>query len=327
MGTTVADIGEDVLLQRIAERIGPPDPGDVWAGDDAAVLRSLAGPLLWTTDAVVEHVDFELAYCSGYDIGWKAMAANVSDIAAMGGHPEHALATLFVPPSTELDLVDDLLNGLLDAATNWELSVVGGDLSGGRDLALSIALSGTPAHEPVLRSGGAAGEAICVTGSLGGAAGGLYLLRNGFADGSDALIRRQLRPQARAEEGVILGTLGVGSMIDISDGLLLDLARLCASGGVGCDVDPAAVPVDPELSALRVIPAAPDPTRLALAGGEDFELLFTIDPGLESRASELLAEVGTAMTRLGTVTAGPPMVGGRNIDEWEELGWDHLKGR
>ena len=327
MSEKVRDIGEEALLRRIAQRIGTPRDGEVWSGDDAAVLRSPGGATLWTTDALLERVDFDLAYCSGYDVGWKAMAANVSDIAAMGGHPEHALATLFVAPTTEVAFVDDLLDGLIDAGTNWEVALVGGDLSSGRDLGLSIALKGVPAHQPVLRSGAVPGDAICVTGTLGGAAGGLYLLQRGFSELSERLVRRQLRPEARAEEGVVLGTLGVRSMIDVSDGLLLDLSRLLAAGDVGCEVDAAAIPVDPNLSALATIDGSPDPGRLARSGGEDFELLFTIDPSLESRAAELLAEVGTPMTRLGTVTSGPRLVGDRPIDSWEELGWDHLKGR
>jgi thiamine-monophosphate kinase len=325
--STVGDLGEDALLRSIARRIGSPADGEVWAGDDAAVLRSPGDPSLWTTDALVEGVDFDLSYCSGFDIGWKAVACNVSDIAAMGGRPRHALATLFLAPTVVVSLVDDLLEGLLEAATRWGLSLVGGDISAADKLALSIALSGAPAHEAVLRSGARVGDAICVTGSLGGAAGGLFLLKNGLRDRSEELVRRQLRPQARAEEGVILATLGITSMIDVSDGFFLDLGRLLRAGAVGCEVDPGAVPVDPQLVCLEEIEDAPEPERLALSGGEDFELLFTIDPALLARAEDLLGEIGTAITRVGTVAARPRMVGTQALDAWEEIGWDHLKDR
>jgi len=326
-GTTVGDIGEERLLRLIAERIGPAAAGEVWAGDDAAVVRSTGDRSLWTTDALVEGVDFDLSYCSGFDVGWKAVAVNVSDIAAMGGRPRHLLATLFVPPSAELAWVEDLLRGLLVAAQRWDASLVGGDISSAPSIGLSVALAGVPAHAPVLRSGARPGDRICVTGALGGAAGGLFLLRKGEADRAPELCRRQLRPEARAEEGVILATLGITSMIDVSDGLLLDLGRLLRAGQVGCSVDPTLVPVDGALQALRKIDGAPKPERLALSGGEDFELLFTVDPRAIERAGELLAEIGTELTEIGRVAEGPRMVGSLALDEWEDKGWDHLKDR
>lgn len=339
--TPVSELGEDALVARIARRIGPPPAGQMWTGDDAAVFPAPGPTLVSTTDLVVEGVDFDLAYCTGADVGWKLVASNVSDAAAMGAAPAEAIATLMLPPSTPVGFVDDFLDGLLGAATTWGMSLVGGDLSSGPVIAASLALLATPFDRPLLRSGARAGDAICATGSLGGAAGGLLALRAGAvdrhaieseiaaptgADGLAVLAVRQLRPSARLQEARALSAFPVTAAIDVSDGLAIDLHRLLRASGAGCRVDAASVPVDPELRFLRdTLPDAPDPLDLALAGGEDFELLVTMGPDVVEDAQVALDETGTGLTAIGEVAAGPARIGDEPLQRWSEVGWDHLR--
>lgn len=339
--TPVSELGEDDLVARIARRIGPAPPGQTWTGDDAAVFPAPAATLVSTTDLLVEGVDFDLAYCTGTDVGWKLVASNVSDAAAMGAAPAEAIATLMLPPSTPVAFVDDFLDGLLAAAAKWGMRLVGGDLSSGPAIAASLALLATPFDRPLLRSGARVGDAICVTGTVGGAAGGLLALRAGAvdrraieseiaaatgADGLAVLAVRQLRPSARLQEARVLSALPVSAAIDVSDGLAIDLHRLLRASGAGCRVDAASIPVDPELRFLRdSLPDAPDPLDLALAGGEDFELLVTVDPGAVEDAQAALDEIGTGLIAIGEISSGPALIDGRPLDTWSEVGWDHLR--
>jgi thiamine-monophosphate kinase len=174
----------------------------------------------------------------------------------------------------------------------------------------------------VLRSGARPGDAICVTGALGGAAGGLIALREGLD--APGLTRRQLRPEARVEEGVGIARAGATAMIDLSDGLAVDLVRVMEASGTGCEVDVDSIPVDEGLAALANAAA---PLELAILGGEDFELLFTMsEQALGTlRAAAIGPEI--AITRIGTVTDGEARLGGDALSEWKERGWDHLLNR
>jgi thiamine-monophosphate kinase len=340
----VGDIGEDALLGRIVGRLPPPPEGEVWAGDDAAVLRAVGGDLLFTTDALVEGVDFSWSWCSGGDVGWKAMAVNASDIAAMAGRPRHALATLALPATTPVAVVDAVVDGLVEAADAAGIALVGGDISGARELSLGVALLGSSGpHGVVTRSGNRVGDAICVTGHVGGAAGGLSVLRSGLVPADDVLsggpaepapnpalrrlVARQLRPRARTAEGPLLAALGATSMIDVSDGLLLDLVRLMTAAGHGCRVEPGLVPIDPDLSELSgALVAGGDLVALAVGGGEDFELLFTIDASRVDAARSGLA-AHAQVTQIGVVTADGLRFGDEDIERMEGLGWEHLRRR
>jgi thiamine-monophosphate kinase len=319
---TVSDLGERGLIERIHARIGAPPPDEVWGGDDAAVVTHETASTLLTIDSLVDGVDFDLAYSTGADVGWKVMAANASDIAAMGGRPRHAVASLTLPPDTSLVVVDGVVDGMMAAAERWPVSLVGGDISGGGEIAVTIAMTGEAERDPVLRRGARAGDALCVTGCLGGSAGGLEALRRGLkGEAIGRLKHRHLRPQARVEEGVVLAGAGATSMIDVSDGLAVDVGNLMRASGMGCDIDPDAVPIDPDLDALAEVL---DPRAAAILGGEDFELLFTIG---ESSIGSLIAGTGIAVTRIGTVTAGERTLGGAPLQRWEEMGWEHLRDR
>jgi thiamine-monophosphate kinase len=325
LGPTVSDLGEDALLDRILERIGGAVPGEeVWSGDDAACVASPAR-LLITTDLVVESFDFDLAYSSGFDVGWKAVAVNASDVAAMCGRPLHAVTSVGLRADTPVEFFDDLLDGVVAAARRWGIAVVGGDVSEGREISVGTTLTGEPlAAAPVLRSGARMGDALLVTGTLGAARGGLeVLVRNEKIPGTQALVERQLRPTARVEEAAALAPLGPTAMIDLSDGLAVDLGRLLAASHAGADVSLEALPVE---DALDQVPGL-DVIEAAVLGGEDFELLFTIGEELVGVAVKALRRLGTPLTRIGTIASGEAMLGGRRLETWRERGWQHLRSR
>jgi thiamine-monophosphate kinase len=323
----VADIGELGLIQRVRRRLGRAPEGEVWAGDDTAVLNPERPAVLLTTDLLVEGVDFDNAYSNGGDVGWKALAASASDIAAMCGRPSHAVVALGVPGMTTVDWVDEFLDGLMEAAAAWDIAVVGGDISAAKQIVVTVSMLGAPVGSaPVLRSGARPGDTICVTGALGGAAAGLIALRSA-AQRSDQtvtrLIRRQLRPRARVSEAAILAQFEISAMIDISDGLVVDLGHLLDESGVGCHIDEAAIPVDPDIAAGH----GADPFELALLGGEDFELLLTMNGEQLQAASDGLGALGTPLTAIGTVTTDERRIGRRGLDEWRSKGWEHLRSR
>lgn len=323
----VSDVGEWGLLDALRRNLPTPPEGELWLGDDAAVLSASPEKLVFTTDVMVEGFDFDLAYCPAQSIGGKAVAVNASDVAAMGARPHWAVATLTLPPETPVDVVDDLARGMADEARRSGLGLVGGDISQGRELSISLAMIGTLPGAAVTRSGADVGDLICVTGSLGGAAAGLMLLRAGPVEAGPArrLAARQLAPHARTEEGPLLADNGATSMIDVSDGLLSDLTHVLDASGVGCKLEPAGIPVDPDLSAVA-LPQGIDPLDLALTGGEDFELLFTIAPSSKQQVQEALAGK-TTWSVIGEIVETGRSLGDRSLDEWEDKGWEHLQHR
>ncbi|MDQ3916325.1 MAG: thiamine-phosphate kinase [Actinomycetota bacterium] len=311
-------MGEAGLIALVTAFLPPPPPGELWSGDDAAVVTVGGERVLMTTDTMVEGADFDLAYCEGFDVGWKAVAINVSDVAAMGGRPTHAVATLALPPSTPVAVVEGIGRGLGAAAAEWGVAVVGGDVSSAPAIVVGLTVVGS-AVEPVRRSGAQPGDLICVTGSVGGAWGGLELLRRGLGDRSPRLVERHLRPRARLQEGRRLAELGVTAMIDVSDGLAVDLTRLMKASGTGCRVDPAFVPVDPELGVLVGLGVcrADDLVRSAILGGEDFELIATSSQGGD-----------VPVTVIGEVTGDRALrFGDDDLEELGRQGWDHLRDR
>jgi thiamine-monophosphate kinase len=340
-GPRVADVGELGLLARLAEAAGPPGPDViVGIGDDAAAVRSPADRLtLATTDALVEDVHFRRRTSTPEDVGWKALAINASDIAAMGGTPRHALVSLMLPPALPVAWVDGLYAGLRAmAAAAGGVGLIGGNLAQAERVVVDVAMLGdVPPGCLVRRDGARVGDLVVVTGTLGRAAAGLVLLDNTMIrDMVDpALAARavaaQRRPQPRLAAGRVLGeTRAVHAMIDLSDGLALDLVRICDASGVGVRVDAARLPVDP-----CVAPAAAaarlDALALALGGGEDYELLFAVGPG----------DAGAVLERLDRETDTSGVVIGRFVPREEGCtiarggvaralgvgGWTHFRGR
>ncbi|HSE05396.1 MAG TPA: thiamine-phosphate kinase [Methylomirabilota bacterium] len=313
-------LGERGLIRRIAQSpaVLPRAPGvEVGLGDDTAVLTVPPGhKLLATTDLLIEDVHFRRVSAAPADIGWKAMAVNLSDIAAMGGTPRWALVALAVPAETDVEAVDAFYAGMAEAAAPHGVSVVGGDTAASPSgWTVNVTLFGIHPGAPRLRSQARAGDAVMVTGGLGAAAAGLHVLEMGLdraraagmsGAGLAELTRAHLRPQARVAEGRWLGQApGVHAMIDCSDGLATDLGHICRESGVGARVELGRVPVAAAArDAARILGA--DPHRWAVSGGEDYELLLTCDPAAVDRLiAGLAAATGTPLTMVGRIE-GPP---------------------
>ena len=256
--------GEFAAIDRLAAHLPrlPADAagrGEVWIGDDAAVLAMPAAPwLLLAADAVVAGVHADLRLTTLEDFGWKALTVNLSDIAAMGGTPAHALVTVAGPPDTDLEA---LYRGLGLAAGTYGSAVVGGDLSNAPALVVSVAVTGTSLQPPVLRGGARPGDGIWVTGPLGASAAGLRLLRRDPATTPAPLRAAHARPVPRLAEGAAAAAAGATAMIDVSDGLAADLMHIADASGIGFELDG--------------VPVASGATQdEALGGGEDYELIF-----------------------------------------------------
>ena len=302
--------GEFAAIERLAARLastlpGPP-PGQVWIGDDTAVLDVPRGHLLLTTDLTVEAVHADLSLMSVQDMGWRALVASMSDVAAMGGRPLHAVVAVAGPPGADLD---GLYQGLAEAAAEFACPVVGGDLSGSDRLVVAVAVTGEVAGGPgpVLRAGAGPGDDIVVTGPLGAAAAGLRQLRGSpAADGP--LVRAFRRPRPRVAEGELARRAGASAMVDVSDGVLADLGRLADASGVGFELDDVPVTDGAE-------------TDDALGGGEDYELVVTTPDA---------ARLGAAFTRAGLrapvhigVCVGDPQRRTWRGEAAPRLGWEH----
>ncbi len=308
----IGGIGEFSLIASIRRRMEGRYPPEVarGIGDDCAVLQPQAG-MEWviTTDTQVEDVHFRRAWLTPYQIGWRSMAVNLSDIAAMGAQPFGALAALTLPAATEAEFFDQLLDGLCDLGLRFNCPLIGGNLA--RDpahLTLTLTVLGhVPLGTSVLRGGARAGDEIWVSGRLGGSAAGLRTLRQTvpLADAvRTALTQRYTQPQPRVGEAIFLRSSGcLTSMIDLSDGLAGDLGHLCEESGVGAQIVADALPLQ---AGVREVAAAlgEDPIALALRGGEDFELCYTALPGtITPVVDKFRAQFDTDLTRVGTITS------------------------
>ena len=273
-------------------------------GDDCAVLpRDASTDLLITSDMLVEDIDFRLEWAPPELIGHKALAVSLSDIAAMGGTPEFAMLSIAVSEKLwKTDFVDRLYAGWHRLASEFGVELVGGDISRSPDKLVldSTVLGSVPKGKGILRSRAKAGDAIFVSGMVGGAAAGLKILEKGEHEPAD-LITKHLAPTPQVKLGKRLQELSLTSaMIDISDGLAGDLAHICEASGVGANIRAEGIPRHPEL--IRNFP--PDAAfEIALNGGEDFELLFTADPEKVAEANIAgVARIGEVTGRAGELT-------------------------
>jgi thiamine-monophosphate kinase len=315
------DVTEEALLHAIRRVLSGAGPEvRVGVGDDAAVVAPGAGELVLTTDALVEGTHFTLDTTSARDLGAKAIAVNVSDIAAMAASPRYALCALTLSPMVDAGWVMELLGGMREGCDEYALWLVGGNLARGAEVTVTVTVVGEVAPGRALtRAGAALGDRLVVTGALGGAAAGLRLVRESrsVSEAERDALTRYLRPTARVGEAGVLARHGATAMIDISDGLSLDLSRLCAASGVGGRIDAAAIPVAPEAELDE-----------ALGGGEDYELLAAL-PGVDAVASarrELQETFGTALSDIGEVMDEGIVIvrGDGSTAPLETRGWDHF---
>lgn len=268
--------GEFDAIARLQAQAPSAPEGETWIGDDAAVVRPPLSNLLLACDAVVEGVHADLSLVSLADLGWKALAVNLSDIAAMGGRPLHALCALGAPPDTN---IDEFFGGLLEAASAYGCALVGGDLTNSPNVVAAVTVTGTTDVAPVMRGGARVGDSVFVTGPLGSSAAGLELLRRLVEKAQDlesalageydqdggvlrSLVSSYRRPLPRLAEGQAAAAGGASAMIDVSDGLIADLGHVASVSRLGI-----------ELSSVPI--ATGSSMEEALGGGEDYELAFT----------------------------------------------------
>jgi thiamine-monophosphate kinase len=274
----VNQIGEFGLIDLIKKRILSKDNQVlVNIGDDAAVLKPSKDKLLiFTTDTLMEKVHFDLKYFTFEQIGWKAMVANLSDIAAMGGLPKFALVTLGLPQSTSVENVISIYDGMINIAKRYDCKIIGGDtLFSPQGIMISIALLGeVEKNSLVKRTGAKMGDLICVTGDLGEAQAGLEFLKR-FPHRKPALVKKHLNPFPRINEArTLVKSLKITSMIDISDGLSSELFHLTEENHLGATIYEEKIPISPNcIKAGNLLKRSP--LLWALSSGEEYELLFT----------------------------------------------------
>jgi thiamine-monophosphate kinase len=296
--------GEFEIIKALSRKIPRVKGGViVGIGDDAAVLRPAAGRQVATVDALVEGVHFDLRYCTPEDVGYRALAVNLSDVAAMGAAPRHVLVSLAVPKKGAEKFIEQFYKGLLPLARRHAVQVVGGNLSRSPSgIFVDVVVLGE-SKQPVLRSGARVGDWIAVVGSLGEAAAGLQLLRKlGRARALKAwpaLCRAQLRPTPLVEVGKKLAGIAT-SLIDISDGLSSELAHLAKASGVSLEIDPSWLKWSAQLDdAAEFLGLSSE--ELALHGGEDYALLVTGRPADWVKTEKALRG---QVTMIGRVVAG-----------------------
>ena len=337
----IKDLGEfgviDLLNTMIVEQRSSVNNASTYGfpllmdtGDDTAAWKTPEATELFTTDTVVEGIHFTRNTTPWADLGWKSLASNISDIAAMGGLPLYALITLGLPPETEVDDIRELYRGMLEISNSYGVALVGGDMVRSPVVFITVGLTGYHPAKPMLRNSGRAGDRIAVTGPLGGSGGGLKLMleqdKAGQAqavsnEGAEYLKACHRRPHPAVDEGRILSQAGVTTAMDVSDGLADDLSKLCRASGQSARVYSEQIPVHPLLKE-----AFPDRfLELALYGGEDYLLLFAADSQLMDRVMPQLTH-GSVVGELVSGDAGRVViVDGAGVEtEARRGGWDHF---
>jgi thiamine-monophosphate kinase len=328
----LAELGEfrliDVLSKTVDDSRDSQLPQQknivIGIGDDTAAWKNTRGITLATTDCLVENIHFRQGQTSWRDLGWKALAVNLSDIAAMGGTPEHALVTIGLPHDLEMEPVIDLYKGILEAGNTFGVAIAGGDTTSSKTIFISITLTGSSGKQMLKRSSARPGDLIAVTGHPGMAAAGFKLINGklGNSEFDSPLKQAFLRPYPRIAEGNVILSAGGRTAIDISDGLMADLQHICGSSGTGACIHTDLIPIHPAVR--KAFPS--QALDLALGGGEDYELLFAADAGVIEKVRKRTA---TEVTIIGEITAGPASVV-RAVDangspyQLENTGWEHF---
>ena len=331
----IKEIGETGLIQRIADTYQSSHSSVIAGiGDDAAALKiSNHTILLTTSDLLIENIHFDLTCTGSYYLGRKALAVNLSDIAAMGGTPRFFVVSLALPTHFSLSFIDDLYRGMMDLASQFSTILVGGDTNASPQklmISLTVLGEGHPDHI-CLRSGAQAGDSLFVTGTLGDAALGLVSLQKDPVRGQQSplnpLVAKHLSPLPRIREGKVLANNHFASaLIDISDGLLIDLNRILKASKKGATVRIQHLPLSREFKEFESSQSF-DKINYALTGGEDYELLFTCPPEKEEDLLQSAHEETFAITKIGTITDSEELL---LLDHNEQpypldtLGYDHF---
>ena len=325
---TVVDCGEHALIARIRQRVSTAPWIVVGPGDDAAAIEPVRGALeVLTTDAQVEGVHFDRRFVPPDAIGHRALAVNLSDVAAMGARPRAALLSMALPPALEIVAFDRIVDGLLALAARYGVMLIGGNITRtSGPMVLDVTVTGTVHRRKILtRAGARPGDEVYVTGTLGDAAAGLLRLQDDAAavDGT----ARYLRPDPRIRAGLLLGrNCAATSCMDLSDGLADGARQIAQASSVGITLDAAALPITAELKTW-LSGRNRNPIDLALRGGDDFELIFTAKPNQAGRLRAVRRQLGDLpITRIGVVTRAPRLLvqdehGTRELPE----GYEHFR--
>jgi thiamine-monophosphate kinase len=328
----VKELGEFGLIDRLNKmiedaKINKASPHLILGiGDDAAVWKGDSLIQLATVDTMVENVHFSLDTTTWQELGWKALAINISDIAAMGGLPHYALVALALPEDTEDENVTKLYKGMIEIAKEYKIAIAGGNISRAPQVSVTITVLGSsPANKILRRSTAKAGDVIAVTGYAGSAAAGLEMLQKKLKfKATDAKYLRNafLHPVPRIEEGQLLLKYGITTAIDTSDGLLADLQHICEASKVSARVNIEQVPIHNAVKAnfgKKVL-------EMALGGGEDYELLFT---GSAEAINKVKKAAKCPLTVIGEIISGKPGeinlfdAGGKPV-KTGRMGWTHF---
>lgn len=334
---TIADWGEFGFIEALKRRL-PKASGDLklGIGDDASWWSPTANNgILTTTDMLVEGVHFDLFYTSAADLGYKSLAVNLSDLAAMGAQPSTVYLSLALPARIEKAWLENYVEAFLELAQVHGVQLAGGDTVKSDQLVISITLCGLAgAGEPALRNGAAVGDDLYLSGSLGDSYLGLQLLLGRISVPKDLdesvlfLQTRHLRPTPRVDLGVMLAASeAITAMLDVSDGVIADLGHLLtASGGLGAELDACRLPLS--LAGQHFIDADLVDYVTLLSGGEDYELLFTASPEWRSKIETIAAKSAVNLTKIGRITASAGiymLVDGSHRVLGERGGYDHFQ--
>jgi len=306
---------ESEIIARIRKRARVNDEVLLGIGDDAAVIKPANGKdLITCCDLMVEGVHFRAEWAPPRLLGRKALAVNLSDVAAMGGVPKFAMISIALPHWCSSEFVDELFEGMLQLADASGVAIIGGDTSSSRDsLFLDVSVIGECDHgKAVTRQGARIGDLLYVSGSLGASALGLSLLESGFrpdysqdiGDARQQAVLRHLRPEPRLTLGRALAEASLATaMIDISDGLSTDLWHILNASGLGAVIQANAIPIAGCLRSIATEASGIEPLRMALSSGEEYELLFTAPPERANALAELSDELGVRLTEIGEIVA------------------------
>lgn len=326
-------IGEFSIIERIRKIIGKESDQVVTGiGDDAAVIKINPGFLcLITTDALIEGVHFDLSYTPFHTLGWKAMAVNISDIAAMGGIPKTAVICLALTNGMKTEDLDALYQGINECGEEYNCTTVGGDIvKSNSGIFLSITITGEVEEDClVLRSGAKKGDLICVTGQLGSSLVGLKALSSTENIGNFLKSKnRFLKPEPRLREARLLASkIGINSMIDISDGLASEIHHICRNSDTGCRIYKEKIPVTEEMRLYSQIKGT-DPVMEAVGSGEEYELLFTISKENYKKLEKFIPFKNCMISVIGEISEKKNeinLISGNKISPLKPKGWDHLK--